>query len=294
MNNDIHTKSVAVLGGPNTGKSHFAIQLFGRLRESENAVTLREAPENTSLFQAGLERLNQGLAATHTSTDTYLECTLPLKIGDRSIDIRWPDYDGEQLHKLVTKRQINQQWQKRISSADAWLLFVRLGIMPQHKDIFSAPIDTKIPAADDLDETSNGDDEVDELTGQAKVVELLQILLDVANVDISRPTQMPTIGVVLSCWDEICSDPNVKPNILLDDKAPLISQFLQSNWKPESRFVIGLSSTGKPLNESTPDEDFKRKGPEEFGFSIDIDGSRVDDLTLPISKMLELSKANES
>ncbi|RCS49199.1 hypothetical protein DTL42_11710 [Bremerella cremea] len=289
------SKSIAVLGGPNTGKSHFAIQLFGRLRTKKGAISLRQAPESTSLFQAGLERLNQGIAAIHTSTDTYLECMLPLSCGGRDIDITWPDYDGEQLHRLVTKRQINQEWQDRVSSADAWLLFVRLGIMPQHKDILSAPIDTDIPAADDVETTElNAEAVIDELTGQAKVIELLQILLNAANIDISSPTLKPKIGVVLSCWDEVCDKPNVVPESLLGDKAPLIYQFLESNWVNESQFVMGLSSTGKPLDQNKPDEDFKKRGPEEFGFSIDTDGSQVDDLTLPISKLLELTETHES
>lgn len=294
MTESTDRKSIVILGGPNTGKSHYAYQLYGRLRTGECNVKLRQSPESIVLFDAGLERLNQGLTAPHTTSGTYLECTLPLKLAERNIDVCWPDYDGEQLYRQVTQRRITQNWQNRLCNADAWMLFVRLAITQRHKDILANPLESKIPSANDnIEREENVESENDdELSGQAKVIELLQILLHATGADISRRTQFPVLGVVISCWDEMCGELGVTPDSLLGKHAPLIHQFLEANWAQQSRFIMGLSSTGKSLSEKTPDSDYREKGPESFGFTIDVNGEKRGDLTLPISKLLELISTN--
>ncbi len=290
MPNDADRKSVLILGGPNTGKSHYAFQLFGRLRVGGCNLELRRTPDNISLFEAGLQRLNQGLAATHTSMDTYLECTLPLRLGDRKVDVCWPDYDGEQLFRQVTQRRITQSWKDRLRSADAWMLFIRLAITQRLKDVLADPLEAEIPTAKGTPKEDGGlFHRADELSGQAKLIELLQMLLHVRRVDISRPTLAPMLGVVISCWDELGADKVMAPEDLLSKQAPLICQFLQANWDPKSRHIMGLSSTEKPLSKETPDEGYKAKGPECFGFAIDRNGMETRDLTLPISMLLDLA-----
>ena len=295
MTDSVDNKSIVILGGPNTGKKHYAYQLYGRLRVGGCDIELRRSPDSITLFEAGLERLNKGLAATHTTSNTYLECTLPLTVDGRNVDVCWPDYDGEQLYRQVTHRRITKEWQNRLRSANAWLLFVRLTITKRHKDILADPLKTDIPTADDA---TNKDDvssvNVGDLSGQAKVIELLQILLHATGTDVAQPTPWPTLGVVVSCWDEVCTEDGILPDILLATHAPLIHQFLEANWQAKSRFIVGLSSTGKPLSQDEPDEDYRTKGPESFGFSINVDGIRNNDLTLPISKLLELANSNES
>ncbi len=297
------TQSILVIGGPNTGKSHFAFQLFGRLRMGSSGVRLRHMPDNISLFEEGLERLNKGLAGAHTSTDAYLECILPLELpSKRQLDVCWPDYGGEQLYRQVNRRTIDQRWQERLSIANAWLLFVRLVITQRHKDILADPLSVKLPTSEepkeDSEEPKEDSDESQEdgegLSEQAKVLELLQMLLHVACVDLSKPAVSPVLGVVLSCWDEITEDEGVTPQELLRERAPLICQFIESNWKEESRFIMGLSSTEKPLSSDEPDEGYVQDGPESFGFSIDSDGTKSKDLTLPISRLLDRMETNAS
>jgi len=45
---------------------------------------------------------------------------------------------------------------------------------------------------------------------------------------------------------------------------------------------------GKALDEKEPDKDYLDGGPEDFGYIILPDGSQSSDLTLPVSKTMEL------
>ena len=276
-------RSFVIIGGPNTGKSHFAYQVYGRLLSPGGALRLRRLPDNVNLFKDGLQRLHRGLAARHTATDQYLEGSLPL-VGsnDTPVDIVWPDYGGEQLTQQLSSRRLESQWQARLSSADGWLLFLRLELIRPLKDIVANPLEVELARA------GSADQDVPDLSGQAKTVELLQMLLYAAGADVSSPLSAPALGVILSCWDEVGVPLGAEPQSVLGERAPLVAQFICSNWRPDRHFVVGLSSIERELNETVPDEMFVKKGPEHFGFVVRPDGSQTADLTLPVSSLLSL------
>jgi hypothetical protein len=51
--------------------------------------------------------------------------------------------------------------------------------------------------------------------------------------------------------------------------------------------VFGLSALEKELNDKQADEGYIDKGPVAFGYVIAPDGTRSDDLTLPIRYLVE-------
>ena len=66
--------NVLILGGPNTGKTHFGGQLYGRLASRDGAYKLLTDSEDLSIFKDFFDKMYSGLSAdrTHVATDKDL------------------------------------------------------------------------------------------------------------------------------------------------------------------------------------------------------------------------------
>ena len=280
---DSQTKSnasVLVLGGPATGKTHYGGQLYGRLRKGGAAISLRTTPESLTLFETVLNSLNNGYEAAHTPGSSYSEIVLPLQWGDiASFNLVWPDYGGEQVNTMMEQRKINPEWQQNVENATGWLLFLRPDRLHEGQDSFSRPIETLLSHKDAVAGPVRWSE-------QAYLIEFLQLLLYTRKVEMVKQLKHPPLGIVLSCWDEIAAPSGKQPKMLLQEKLPLFADFVEATWTSEAYFVIGLSSTERPLNDKQADEGYIDQGPENFGYTIGADGTKNPDLTLPLVELL--------
>ncbi|AMV35121.1 hypothetical protein VN12_23545 [Pirellula sp. SH-Sr6A] len=282
----IANKSIVMVGASNTGKSHFTFQLFGRLSDHSCKLRLREMP-NLELFKVGLEQLNKGLPAEHTNADKYDNADLRIAgPNGEPFDLLWPDYGGEQIRLILENRGVDEGWKKRLESAEGILLFLRLQEIIDYKNIVDHPLDVELTRR-----AASATHQEPDLSSQIGIVEMLQILMWAAQKGNSSRLRSPKLGVLLSCWDELGVE-NTTPSELLRERAPLLEQFVRANWTQDSVFVLGLSSLERPLNREKYDEDYVNKGPESFGYIIQSNGHRDDDLTIPLLKMLELIDEN--
>ena len=277
-------KSILVLGDKDTGKTHFAIQLFGRiLKSSYPSWKPKSTPENLEIFRAGFQRLTQGLAIEHTPSTFHQDIEFCLENRQGSeVNFTYPDYAGEQLRALVTTRRLNSAWQQRVIASTSWLLFIRLSTIEVIEDI----VTRGLPAYGDIGKTrSEEDQDRFKLGDQAFYVELLQMLVRVKEKSFLAPNQLPQLTIMLSCWDEYkTAHGDVQaPTEALTNELPMLHSFLQANWPPKHLTVIGLSATGRKLDEKIPDEDYLDLGPETFGYWIDEQGEPNADLTEIIS-----------
>lgn len=275
-------KSILLIGGPDTGKTHYFAQLYGRLSKRDGKLVTWRSPVNIVPLEEALNKLNQGLPASHTSTDTYQEITFPLKSSSGDyIDLVWPDYGGEQVQQLRERRQVSSEWCQRIEKADGWLFFIRPDRVCEYKDISTHPVEELISPRDTAVANLQWSD-------QAGFIELLQMLLFIKNVDTSKRIRKPAIGIILSCWDELQNTVrNNRPPELLQQILPLFATFLNALWEEKALFCMGLSSLGKALKPEEEDEDYKNQGPEEFGYIVLQDGTKSPDLTLPVFELMQ-------
>jgi double-GTPase-like protein len=272
--------TVLVVGAPATGKTHFGAQLLGRLRAGRGGLKLRSTPDSIEPLRQALDRLNGGLPADHTSVQSYAEVVLPLvERSGATVDLVWPDYGGEKIQHFVRDRRTGPVWQKRIQDSDAWILFLRPSLLLPNADVFSKPIHQVV--------AGGGGERPGSLTPPAWYVELLQLLLFVRGCGAGEPARSPRLAVLLSCWDELPeAESALGPLKVLEGRAALFSEFLQSRWDPSAISWFGLSSTGRALREGTPDDDFQERGPEAFGYVIDPEGESSVDLTIPLQWLL--------
>ena len=277
---------VLVLGGPSAGKTHYAGQFLGRLRNKPQGILRIRAGGEDDLhkFEEVLACLEEGRAAGHTPGTTWTRMKCQLQIRQcHDISIEWPDYAGERLFSIVNNRKLTADWQPSVSAAGAWLLFIRPSALELREDLLTRPpggvSDGKAANAPNLDGSAWDD--------RARYVEILQMLLFAARRSTFKPLLKPRLAVVLSCWDEL--DEKVTPEHALQDRLPLLHAFIRSTWADDSWSAWGLSSLGRALKPDVRDDEFVMKGPENFGYVIPPKGTdQSADLTAPVAWLLQV------
>lgn len=271
-------RSILLVGESNVGKTHYGAQTLKRLIVGRSSLKMYGQATNLSPYENAMESLAEGRATGHTPAEVYVESVWPVIDQEgRQADLIWPDYGGEQVKKLTAERHVPVEWRSRILSATDWVLLIRLHTLQANVDIFSRPLAQL--------GTSGNATAVQRPSDQARLIELLQMLLYVSTVSRESAVRMPTLTILLSCWDEVKA-----PGIPFDVFAaalPMLCDFVQSVWKEPATF--GLSALGKALSDKHSDSDYSTQGPERFGFFVKPDGAQDQDITWPMARLLEVN-----
>lgn len=269
--------TILLVGESNVGKTHYGAQFLKRLMVKACALKMSGAPTNLEAFTTALSCLTEGKSTDHTPANTYVESVWPISDeAGHHAELVWPDYGGEQVRNLVTQRRIPSAWRERVLEATDWVMLIRLHALRSEDDLFSRPLQS-FAAAEPQGETAEY-----ELSDQARTVELLQMLLYLAQFHLDRPLRKPRLTILLSCWDEL--ETTVLPADLLASRLPMLWSFVRSNWT--SPAVIGLSSLERALSKSDADQEYAIRGPEEFGYVVLPNGEKNTDITLPIQRLM--------
>lgn len=272
-------KNILIIGGPNSGKTHFGGQLYLRFRCDEYNYKILTPPEDLTVFQEVVDCLYDGRSAEHTNTESHKN--LGLEIIDQkenAISISFPDYGGEQIRQIINSRQINDLWQNQIEDSNNWMLFIRLDKISEIEDIVNRSLPEKV-------ETSNKANSAFKISDNAFYVELLQMFLFTKGVSVKQDIELPRLMIILSCWD-LLKTKDIPPEILRK-KLPLFNEFIMNLWNIDNLNIIGLSSTEKTLSNKKSDNAYLNSSPEKFGYIVLPDGKKEKDLTLLISKLVE-------
>lgn len=268
--------SILLIGESDVGKTHYGAQLLKRLMKRDGQLRMNGAATNIEPFESAMGCLDEGMAAGHTATSTYVDSIWPIMDAQgRSAELIWPDYGGEQIKAISDTRRIPAAWQSRVVSAPAWLLLIRLQKTRVTADIFSRPLHAQ-PI------TSTESHEI-QMSDQARLIELLQILLYIRGIVSMKPLVSPRLCVLLSCWDELSVEE--APLELLKSRLPMLSSFIHNTWAKPS--ILGLSALGQALSPRDPNDEYSNRGPEQFGYVVLPDGKQSPDLTLPIQYLLD-------
>jgi hypothetical protein len=271
-------QSILLIGESGVGKTHYGAQLLKRLMNSRGKFRMNGAATNLEPFETTLECLNEGRAAGHTPTSTYLDSGWPI-VSDAGevFSLVWPDYGGEQVKNMLSTRRVLSAWKTRVMNASAWLLMLRLNQLRTNEDLLSRPLATLAGPKQE-----NSTDDQLQLPDQARMIELLQMLLFLREQSICEAKESPRLCVLLSCWDELGQ--TGQPVVMLRQRLPLFADFVFSNWK--TPIILGLSALGRSLDKNLRDEEYVAQGPEQFGYVVLPGGESSSDLTVPIKMLL--------
>ena len=268
-------KSILLIGETGVGKSHYGGQLLKRLMHEEGRIRMDGAATNLQPFEAVMASLDAGRLADHTPMATYHESRWPIvDHAGRKAHLIWPDYGGEQIKNIIDERQLPHVWLDRIAKSSGWLLLVRLQQIRADDDVFSRPLPSLKGKRRDVAEAGMSD--------QARLIELLQMLVYAQSTSTEPTRRLPFLVVLLTCWDEMESPG--RPIDVLRQRLPMFYDFVTSHWKDSS--VLGLSALERALDKDEPDEGYISQGSERFGYVVLDDGTRSSDLTLPIQELL--------
>ncbi|MBK5003499.1 hypothetical protein [Pseudomonas sp. S32] len=269
--------TILLVGESNVGKTHYGAQFLKRLMVKSCELEMTRAPTNLEAFTTALSCLTEGKATDHTPANIYVESVWPItdQTGRRA-ELVWPDYGGEQIRSLVTQRRIPDAWRERVVEATDWVVLIRLHSLRSEEDLFSRPLQSFATVE------PQGEAAAHELSDQARTIELLQMLLYLAQFNLDRPLCRPRLTILLSCWDEL--DTTEIPSDLLASRLPMLWSFVRSNWA--SPTVFGLSALERALSKTDADPDYAIRGPEEFGYVVLPNGVKNTDITLPIQQLM--------
>lgn len=274
------TESMLLVGESGVGKTHYGAQLLKRLLNSGGHFRMNGAATNLEPFEATMECLNDGRSAAHTPTSTYIDSEWPIVgPGRRTFTLVWPDYGGEQIKTLLNTRRVPSAWRQRVTTTSAWMLMLRLHQLRVSDDLLSKPLASLADGEADDTHTSK----LLQLSDQARMIELLQILLYLRGDGVGETTNLPQLCLLLSCWDELGQ--TEPPATLLKRQLPMLSEFITSNWSHP--IMLGLSALERPLDKTVPDDEYITRGPEQFGYIVLPDGKTTPDLTFPLTVLLE-------
>ena len=274
-------RTILVLGGPKSGKTHYGAQLTIRLTKRTSALKFYEQPENLGLFEEPMQCLGRGRLAKHTPVAISKDVVLPIEFanGERA-RVVWPDYGGEQIQEMFRSRIVPSVWSERAGVADGWLLMIRPELFRATRDLLHRPLK-------DFEPKAAPTTPLPEWMPEAALVELLQMLLFVRRIGRESRIVAPRLIIAVTCWDESnTAGVVVKPHEIILKLAPMLSNFVKGLWETSSFTVVGVSALGKTLSATIDDEDFVDLGPHRQGFVVLPDGDKTDDLTWPLSKLL--------
>lgn len=279
------TRSVVLVGGPDTGKTNFVGRLWLALQSGRSTVVSSGLPQRIDYVQQVVAHLHQGCFAPRTEKNTERtpeEVILPVTTraqADRdSLELVIPDVSGELWEKAVTSNQLAPRWMDTLEKADGAILFVRV-----LSDLNVDPIDWV--TAGKLMLRQGDAAQPHRIPTQVILCELLRFLEESLHRD--KNAHGPRVAVVVTAWDLLDHERRgAGPVAYLEREYPLFAGRL-ADLHSLDVMIFGMSVLGGDLkHDPTFRKEFLAADVNSAGYTVYTDqGSvrSVDDLTLPVS-----------
>lgn len=279
------TKSIILVGGPDTGKTNYLARLVAHLRDGDGALVATRLPDDMRYIEDALDYLMKGEFAprSHNTADELsgeIMIEIRSKVDDSEAQLSVPDVSGETWDDVAKSAEISQEWLDRVRAANGALLFVRI-----LSDLNVAPLDW-LTAPEMLALVGEGDERQFALPTQVMLCEFLRLLDE--NLDRSDG-ETPRVGVVITAWDRLDAETRAAgPRAFLDREYPLLAGKIAS----ASGLDIGIfaaSVVGGELADETFKAEYLDGDIVERGYIVDATASEAQtgrDITRPISWVL--------
>ena len=274
------SRSIIILGGPDSGKTNYIGRLWRALDDGTGALHAAEQPEDINFVLEVTDHLFQGGFAPrseHSDARRDFEVVVAANRDGPRSRVIVPDMSGELWRNAVIYNEISPDWMDELRRADAALLFVRVD---SDQDV--RPLDW-VTSRNMLEKI--GDEEDQGLPTQVMLCELIRFLED-SLVD-REDGGLPRLSVVVAAWDRVDAGKFEQgPVAYLEREYPLVAGRL-ANLENLDVQVFGLSVVGGDLkHDPAYRQAFLEAGLDGQGWVAVRDGDkwRKDvDVTLPIA-----------
>jgi hypothetical protein len=272
--------SILLIGKPHSSKTVFLSQFYSKLQKNKSKLKLYKSVDDLSPISGARESLASGEEPQTTPSEKSVKFYLPIQLAEKQVDLKCPEYGGEQVLSIVENRELNKEWAASIKESNSWILFIRLNNVNKSLDISDVTYSelNHKNAKEQISETEY------KISDQSFFIELLQIFLHAKGTDYHKVNYKTKLTIVLTCWDEMNTEE--KPYDVLQSKLPLLLNFLESNWDENYLNIVGLSAQGFSLTTPENKEKYQIEGPEEFGYLVLPDGTQTNDITELIGQAL--------
>ncbi len=303
-------RHVALIGGPESGKTTYVARLWLQLEEDLPDASLRRRGILDSFedVNALMEPLLGGTYPQRTKAERHalrVPLTFVGERGEEPVELFVPDYNGEEVEWLFKYRgeRWTEEWERQ-AGATGIMIFVRptllkdlpeltRGHVPvggsddtEPQDLFDTP---RVEAEDPPQRYPDPESAVHVPTS-VNLVEVLQFVREAKGLNIGERPKPGTlrVAVVISCWDVIADKAKTGPYGYVQQRLALLDDVLWSNFHPEDIRMFGLSSTGGDLRDKKFAEQYE---PERSGYVVvqdrpDAHPRQVDDVALPVAWLI--------
>lgn len=274
------TRSIILLGGPDSGKTNYIGRLWQALDGEMGMLHAAEQPEDINFVLEIADHLFQGGFAPRTE---HSDARRDFKVivaernhGSRA-QVVVPDVSGELWRNAVIDNEITPDWMNELQHADAALLFIRVC---SDQDV--RPLDW-VTSRNMLEKI--GDEEDQGLPTQVMLCELIHFLED--SLARREDGGLPRLSVVVAAWDLVDIHTFEQgPITYLQSEYPLVAGRLADLDTLDVQ-VFGLSVVGGDLkHDALYRQAFLEAGIEGQGWVAVYDGDKWckdPDVTLPIA-----------
>jgi hypothetical protein len=282
-----------VIGLPQAGKTTFLAAFWHLLLSNEVADSLHLAE-----LQPTRDHLNsiarvwrQWKPLPRTTLPKERVITLNVQIPGSPViyEMTVPDASGEAFKRIFETRRCSAEFESLASEASGVMLFVhpRQAIPPQRIDVdvdkLSDIIDESLGPSGPINEDSSDASSIESLKWhpkyaayQSKLVDLLQVARRI------RGERATRLSVVISAWD-LCELEHLTPPAWVEQRLPLLFQYLEANADLCPYEVYGVSAQGAELNDPGTLVESIRSSER---IKVVFGGVVSHDLTLPVRGLL--------
>lgn len=234
------SRSIILLGGPDSGKTNYVGRLWRALDSGTGALHAAEQPNDISFVLEITDHLFQGGFAPRSEfsgSRRNFEVVVAASDGGSQTRIVIPDMSGEVWRNAVLEGEIAPEWMDELRSADAALLFVRVG---SDQDV--RPLDW-VTTRRHLERLGVEDDQGPPT--QVMLCELIRYLQ--VSLAARKDGGLPRLSVVVAAWDLVDEVTfSSGPVAYLEREYPLLGGKLANLDDLEVR-VFGMSVVGGDL-----------------------------------------------
>lgn len=273
------------VGLPKSGKTTYLAALWHVL-DDQSSVTKLKRKQN-SVDRTYLNLIAEAWrACTPVPRTTLLadDTTVALHLegdgfGDFTLTV--PDLGGEAFEQQIEHRKLTAAHAALFREANGVLLFVHPDVKKGTQISEQDQITASIGGTSEAPSGANGHAavpvpwNVEMLPTQAKLVELLQFLLEMVE-------QRLRVAVVVSAWD-LVAEVGQTPREYVSGRMPLVRQFLGANDDVFDHAVFGVSAQGGEI----PDETSKLLGLDSLKrIKVCLEKENDHDITKPLAWLL--------